>query len=54
MKNFAFNAIALGIISIMSVSQITYGAEISAQDEIEAAVNGTELKNDIYKNEAVR
>ena len=51
MKNFAFNAIALGIISIMSVSQITYGAEISAQDEFEAAVNGTELKNDIYKNE---
>lgn len=51
MKNFTINVIALGIISIISVSQLAYGAELPAEDTEKAVVNGVELKNNIYETD---
>lgn len=48
MKNFAINAIALGVISVISVSQLAYAAESGNK---ETFVNGVKLEQKVYENE---
>ena len=45
-RNFFINFLALGVMALISVSQIVYAEPVN-----KAYVNGIELKNNIYKNE---
>ena len=51
MKNFAINAMALGVIAVMSVSQLAYAAETTENEKFNAVVNGTALENEVYETE---